>query len=190
MMPMTPTDIALFERPFWFLRHGETDANRLDLIVGSTDLPLNATGRAQAAQAAAVASRLGVDAVYSSALNRARDTANAVAAALGLAVTVVPGLAERSWGSFEGRPRGLRRPGVTPSGAETPEQFTERVLAGLRDIPPTGCPLIVAHSGTYRVLVRLLGVDEPVDPVANARPLRFVAPSAPGQIWTVEPLAG
>mgnify|MGYP003704279353 CR=1 FL=1 len=41
----------LENRPFWFLRHGETDWNAQGLSQGNVDIPLNATGRAQAVAA-------------------------------------------------------------------------------------------------------------------------------------------
>ena len=50
-----------------------------------------------------------------------------------------------------------------------------------------GTPLIVAHSGTYRVLCRLLQLEGPGEAVANCRPVRFVPPARPGGRWSAEP---
>ena len=49
-----------------------------------------------------------------------------------------------------------------------------------------GKPLIVAHSGTFRVLCRTLGVEEPEEQVANCRPVRFTPPAKTGREWTLE----
>lgn len=181
---MTAPALRLFRAPFWFLRHGESEANRLRIIAGSLDVPLNATGRAQAQRAADLVAGLDIAAVYASPLVRAHDTARIVAGPLGLPVTLVPELAERNWGALEGRPRSERVRGVQPPGGETPEAFHARVVRGLARLDGAGTPLIVAHSGIYRVLVRLLGCDEPEEPVENCRPVRF-APAADGTDWCI-----
>src|SRR5207253_1326141 len=120
----------LFDGPFLFLRHGETEVNRLGLIAGSRDVPLNDTGRAQARAAAALLARRGIRAVYSSPLVRARSTAECVAAALELPLVQVRELAERDWGALEGQPRALRRDDATPAGAEELQAFVRRTLEG------------------------------------------------------------
>lgn len=84
------------------LRHGQTDWN-IDLrLQGSTDIPLNDTGRAQAIQAASVLNREDWDVIIASPLSRARDTADIVAKELGMNVVIVPELIERSFGVAEG----------------------------------------------------------------------------------------
>ena len=88
------------------MRHGETDWNRDGLIQGSTDVPLNAAGRAQARDAARVLAGRGITAIWSSPLQRARETAATVAGALGLEVTVEPGLREAGFGTHEGQVMG------------------------------------------------------------------------------------
>ena len=175
--------IPLFRAPFCFLRHGETESNRLKLTAGSTDVALNETGRQQASAAAAALAGRGVDAIYCSPLQRARDTAACVAAAIGLPVTVIDELAERNWGEFEGKPRDLRVRDAKPPGGESPEEFAQRTLAGLARIPGSPFPLLVAHSGTFRVLCHALGIMAAVTPVANAHLLRFEPGAAPGAAW-------
>jgi len=184
---MTPQDaVPLFLSPFIFLRHGETETNRLGLIAGSTEVELNESGRQQAWRAAELLSSRGVDAIYSSTLRRARDTADCVAAVLGLNITFVSELAERSWGELEGRPRELRVREMTPPGGEGPGEFSARTLAGLRKIPRSQLPLIVAHSGTFRVLSSRLGIAMPPEPIQNSQPVRFVPPPVAGARWSLE----
>ncbi|MBI3069262.1 MAG: histidine phosphatase family protein [Betaproteobacteria bacterium] len=186
-MPDT-AGIAILSRPLYFLRHGETENNRLSLIAGSADVELNAAGWEQARAAAEMFEDTGITAVYTSALRRARDTAEIVAQALRMPVVVVPELAERNWGALEGKPRALRVRGVTPPGAETPEAFLERTRRGLARIDAAGMPLLVAHSGTFRVLCRLTSHDEPSLPVPNCRPVRFTPPSTADPRWRVDVL--
>ena len=84
------------------LRHGQTDWN-IDLrLQGSTDIPLNDTGRAQARLAAATLQRGDWDVIIASPLSRAKDTAEIVALELGMSVSIVPELIERSFGAAEG----------------------------------------------------------------------------------------
>ena len=84
------------------LRHGQTDWN-IDLrLQGSSDIPLNETGRNQAAVAGATFSREDWDVIIASPLSRARDTAQIVAHQLNMPVVIVPELVERSFGVAEG----------------------------------------------------------------------------------------
>ena len=62
----------------------------------------------------------------------------------------------------------------------------QRVLRGLAKIDASGLPLVVAHSGVFRVLCRVLGVAESAAPVANALPLRFVPPAQSLAAWRIE----
>ena len=71
---------------FYLVRHGQTDWNRAGKIQGTTDIPLNETGRQQAEQLATVLKeRIGysaetrIDAVYASPLARAFQTAEILA---------------------------------------------------------------------------------------------------------------
>lgn len=182
---MTRAPLPLFRRPFYFLRHGETESNRLETIAGSLDVALNDTGRAQARAAVALVRPLGITRITSSGLQRARETAAILAEALALPHVVAPGLAERGWGALEGKPRSLRVRDAPPADAETYEQFAERTRAALAEVAAEGIPLIVAHSGTYRVLCRLLGLEESAEPVANCRPVRFTPPGHPGGSWVI-----
>jgi len=92
------------------VRHGETDWNLERRIQGSTDIPLNDTGRAQALQAARGlreildgAPHAPAPIVVTSDLSRARETAEIIAAELGLAAPrAYPQLRERAYGQAEG----------------------------------------------------------------------------------------
>lgn len=68
------------------VRHGQTDWNARGLLQGNAEVPLDETGRAQARSLAHAVAGKRVDAVYSSPLSRAYETALAIAEARGLAV--------------------------------------------------------------------------------------------------------
>ena len=97
-------------------RHGETEWNREGRFQGHADPPLNATGRAQAAELAAGLKGVELAAVYSSPLRRALETAELVAAEHGLEPVAVDALREVDVGFWEG----LTRPEVE---ARFPEQL-------------------------------------------------------------------
>lgn len=185
-MGRTP-DLPVLRRAFFFLRHGQTDANLRRIVAGSQDVPLTEVGHEQARAAAFALRTCSITAIYSSALQRARDTAEHVAHELRLPVQVVPELGERNWGALEGKPRNLRLPGITPPGAESAEVFARRVLSGLAKINE-GVPLVVAHAGVFRVLCNTLGIPESAEPVSNAHPIRCLPPDDSHATWRFEPL--
>ena len=95
---------------FYLVRHGQTDWNRAGKIQGTTDIPLNETGRQQAEQLAAVLKeRSGypagtrIDAVYTSPLARAFQTAEILAKEGKLPLRRLTGLRERDFGCWEGK---------------------------------------------------------------------------------------
>lgn len=160
---------------FWFVRHGETEANAAGLVAGSLETPLTAKGRAQAEQVAEALAREPIAAIWSSPRSRARDTAQPVADRLGLAVRCLDELAERHWGEWEGGAlAGLLDRSDTPPGGEPQTDFAQRVLRALDRITAPFPALIVAHGGVGRVICdHLLGAGQ-VGLLANAVPVRFV----------------
>jgi 2,3-bisphosphoglycerate-dependent phosphoglycerate mutase len=92
---MTTSNIIL-------IRHGETAWNAERRLQGHLDIPLNPEGERQAALLAAALAHEPIDLVVSSDLARARQTAQAVADALGLPVEADARLRERCYGGFEG----------------------------------------------------------------------------------------
>ena len=173
MMNRRIDSIALFARPFYYLRHGETESNAAGTIAGSLDVALTPLGREQARLAARALADEPITAIYASPLRRARETAQPIAEALGLPVTILDEIAERNWGDLEGMPRHSHTRGAKPAGGESTESFMDRVLSGFAQIDAQ-VPLVVAHSGVFRVLCRTLRIVETEGPVANCLPLKFV----------------
>jgi len=89
-----------------FARHGQTAPNRDGLVLGRADPELTEEGRRQAARLGEALAGEPVTAILTSPLLRARQTAEAVAAACGVPVTVDERLVEIDWGTWEGRPAG------------------------------------------------------------------------------------
>ena len=157
---MTLTTLAL-------VRHGQTDWNAQRRLQGSTDIPLNDVGRGQARDAVAALSGYEWDAIVSSPLSRAAETANLIAAGLGLSVDRrVPELAERSFGPAEGLQAGpeldgLRTPDGGFRGAESEDEAASRGLAALEALAEEfrgRRVLVVAHGTLLRVsLSRAIG---------------------------------
>lgn len=167
-------------RPFYFLRHGETDWNRERRLQGHIDIPLNATGEAQALSARAIAASLGLKSIAVSSLMRARRTAEIVNDGLGLAITELPDLREFSCGPYEGSTDGTWlddwRADRTVAGPESFPAFRARVLAAMVEALRLDHPvLIVAHGGVFWALQRLLGFTETTH-LANAVIVRFEPP--------------
>jgi broad specificity phosphatase PhoE len=153
-------------------RHGETDWNREGRWQGWADPSLNDIGRAQAQALAEQLRILPFDAVYSSDLARAHETAEIVAAPHAVPVVTDPGLREIDIGSWSGLTRAEideRFPsGERPDG-ETRDEHTERVLEAVERIAranPGRRILLVTHGGTMRALHGHV-TDEPFHPVDN-----------------------
>ena len=151
---------------FALIRHGQTDWNAERRLQGSTDIPLNDVGRGQARDAVAVVSGYAWDAIVSSPLSRAAETADLIAAGLGLPVVRrLPELSERSFGPAEGLQAGpeldaLRIEGGF-RGAESEDEAADRGLTALEALAGEfrgGRVLVVAHGTLLRVsLSRAVG---------------------------------
>jgi broad specificity phosphatase PhoE len=133
------------------VRHGETDWNAEGRLQGHTDRPLNDYGRRQAGALADALAGDSIDAVYSSDLARARETAEILAVRLGLLVSVDAGLREKNWGSWEGLTSEQRQ--TVEYAGESTHAHRERTLASLRAIAerhPGERVLVVTHGGSVR----------------------------------------
>ncbi|WP_043793680.1 histidine phosphatase family protein [Pseudarthrobacter chlorophenolicus] len=160
---------------FALVRHGQTDWNAERRLQGSTDIPLNDVGRGQARDAAAVLSPYEWDAVVSSPLSRAAETADLIAEGLGLTVSRrVPELTERSFGPAEGMQAGpeldaLRIPGGF-KGAESEDEAASRGLAALEALAEefSGQRLLVVTHGTLLRVSLSRAIGETLPSVDNA----------------------
>ena len=146
------------------VRHGETDWNAVGRLQGHTDRPLSDFGRRQARQLAEGLDGDELEAIYSSDLARARETAELVGERLRLPVVLDPDLREKDWGTWEGL-TSVERDRVEFVGEST-QAHQERILGALRRIAeahPDGRVLVVTHGGSMRrVQTAALGWALPV----------------------------
>jgi probable phosphoglycerate mutase len=84
------------------IRHGETAWNAEKRLQGHLDIPLNTEGERQAAALGQALLGEQLDAIFASDLQRALQTAHAIAAPRGMHVHIDAGLRERCFGAFEG----------------------------------------------------------------------------------------
>jgi uncharacterized phosphatase len=164
-----------------FIRHGQTDWNRDGLLQGSSDIPLNDTGRAQARDAFMTLRSRPWDAVVSSPLKRARETAYIIAQGLEIPLgPAYPGLVERDYGSLEGTSAAAaieRWPDREYPGAESLDEVAARgeaALAAIVNDMPDGAVLVVCHGTIIRYTVaRLAGRPVPGIDNGSISLLRF-----------------
>ncbi|WP_029149690.1 histidine phosphatase family protein [Microbacterium indicum] len=149
------------------VRHGETEWNRLGKVQGSSDIPLNDTGRAQAAGAAAALRGGEYELLVASPLSRARETAEIIGSALGLgAPELVPDLRERGYGDAEGMAVGewtALWPGGAVPGIEPREDVVARSARALHEIAERAGerPVIaVAHGAVISSLLRAVSDEQ------------------------------
>lgn len=155
-------------RRIWLVRHGESTWNAKGIVQGQLDPGLSRSGRQQAARCAqTLAAMAKPEALYSSDLRRALQSAAPIAEALGLEVHVEAGLRERSLGDAEGSPSpmlGPERSGIAegrvvdadaaPAGGESVRKLFERAASCAARILSLhgGDVVLVCHGGVVRVL--------------------------------------
>jgi glucosyl-3-phosphoglycerate phosphatase len=158
-------------------RHGQTDFNVERRFQGQTDVPLNALGREQAALAARYLAALRPDAIFSSDLSRAAETAGYLARLTGLDVQFDKDLRERHGGSWEGMTAHEIREQYpesveswNPPDGEPVAAVADRASAALDRIADTltngQLAVVVAHGAALGLgIARVLGIPEELRPL-------------------------
>lgn len=147
----------------YVIRHGQTDWNLKWILQGQNDIPLNDTGRAQAAESRRLVEGVHLDRVIASPLGRAVETARIVTEGRDLPMETDPRLMERGFGSYVGGPwdaaplqqlwtlsedTGLNGTEPLPSMLERVYGFLQETLAA----HPGEDILLVTHGGTARCI--------------------------------------
>lgn len=193
---MTSTQVLL-------IRHGETDWNALGRWQGNAPVPLNEIGLAQARALAQylAAQPQRIDVIYSSPLPRARQSAEAIAEALGLPVRTDDRLREVNTGDWQGLTRAEAEAwdperfaahqadwyNVPIPNGESRRELQVRARAGFDDIiarHPGATIAIVSHGGTLGMLIEsLLGrIERPGLPNTS---ITVLEQTAPGAEWSL-----
>jgi probable phosphoglycerate mutase len=177
---------------FYFVRHGQTDANLNNLAAGSGwDIELNDAGLAQAkalAESASIENCRDVKTICVSPMARAIQTAEAINKILQAPIVIIDELKEWFLGDWE---RGswsdlpsLYAPDTHPPNGESQLAFGMRVKAGLTAaLAHPGPIIIVAHGGVWHAVSRILSL--PKSSIDNCD-LRRVSRSGSDQPWSLE----
>lgn len=153
------------------VRHGETDWNVERRIQGHIDIALNAAGLAQAEATATGLAGLAFDVAYSSDLDRAWQTAQAIGRRQGLEVRRAPGLRERHYGVLQGLTTAeiaaryptsfahymARTPEHNFKSGESLVDFAARIVAAIETLAaayPGKTMLLVSHGGVLDICYR------------------------------------
>lgn len=168
----------------YLVRHGETDWNLSSKIQGQTDIPLNENGRKQARELSGAVRKRGLllDRIYTSRMVRAKETADIVAADLGIEVRTLEGVHEINMGEWEGYTWPevkekffgeygkwyVNRRYQIPPGGESYEQLLCRVVPAMQKAAREGgeACLVVTHSAVIMTLLSYL-YEKPFEDMAK-----------------------
>lgn len=145
------------------VRHGETDWNVKKILQGRADIPLNEKGKEQAKHTRELLKNTHIDAVFSSPLKRARETAEIITEGRGLEIHNDDRLLERDFGEYEGVDKTTfayadlwaYEKNIQYKKAENIRDFFKRIYGFLDEIKakyPDGSVMIVTHGGVTKIV--------------------------------------
>jgi len=155
---------------FYLIRHGESEWNSENRLCGRSDVPLSEPGRRQVKNLAERLKPIPFEALYSSPLERALETARLISESVGLQPIPDPRLVELDYGQWEGRTLAEIRENdpkvfgaweanpaqVAPPGGESGLQAQQRVVSFLDFLAekhPRGQVLVVFHKTVCRLAI-------------------------------------
>lgn len=187
----------------FLIRHGETDFNRDHRLQGTLPVPLNDKGRLQAEALGLYLKHHSIDALFSSPLNRARQTADLIGQALNLAVQDEPRMGEIAFGKYEGltlEQRKTQYPDedrmwksgdmsyIVPEG-ESRRSVQKRMAAAWEDLTSNTdyqTIVLVSHGSALKILLRYMYHYLPDKSLNNTS---ITTLSRFNQIWEIESFA-
>lgn len=179
MRPGKPNESVMSGR-LVVVRHGQTDWNKAGMMQGSSDIPLNDTGRQQAHDAGELLAAQGEQWNYlgASPLSRAQETARIIAEHVGLTrVETLPDVIERSYGEAEGKVLSFedsRHPQDLFEGVEPEENVYRRGVEAFKELilqHPGENLLVVSHGTLIRRALIATTPGDWSDHVPNATPI-------------------
>ena len=142
----------------YVVRHGETEWNAINKVLGRTDMPLNAKGIEQANEIAGSLKGIKIDAFLCSPLCRARQTADAISNVIGIQYKIDDRLIEQDFGGFEGVDRSdaeyqaaKREYFARYPGGESFFDLAARVFPLVKELEGSNA-LLVTHGGICRII--------------------------------------
>jgi len=180
-------------KPFYFIRHGETEWNKRQIIMGSQDIPLNELGIKQSHEASQILDNECFDVIVSSTRIRAQQTAEIIANKTNKLILFEEGLTEIVWGEAEGTSfdptKSIFDDAHKPRGAESFSAFQGRVVSTISSILAMGkLPLVVSHGGVFKALGHYLGYKDLS--ASNCTPFFCKPPSESSSSWLICSLCG
>lgn len=170
--------MELIKKPFYFLRHGETDWNLNGLCMGQQDIPLNERGRKQAENAKQLLN-LPIECIYYSPLKRASETMSIITANNKCPKISSEYLKEWHFGSWEGTvwaQYNIETPEqIVPPNGESRQQFFSRVISGINEsLAKHKKPvLFIGHSGIYWALCYYANNHDSLN-IDHCSPVQFI----------------
>lgn len=175
------------------VRHGETDWNRTLRYQGTSDVPLNALGFAQAKLGGKRLAGERWDAIVASPLIRVMQTAQAISDATGIVeIETDPDLMERRYGEAEGltiEERQERWPNDIWPGLEPPEDLQARAARALNRISASHTGqrvIVVSHGGLINAILYGISDGEVGSGITRILNVSFTRIASDGQTWTIE----
>ena len=142
----------------YVVRHGETEWNAINKVLGRTDIPLNSKGIEQAHEMACSLKGREIDVFLCSPLTRARQTADIISAETGIRYSIDERLIEQDFGAFEGIDRfaaeyqaAKREYFVRYPGGESYFDMAARVFPLIKELQEKNA-LLVTHGGICRII--------------------------------------
>lgn len=160
---------------FYFVRHGESEANRNGVVAGGgCDAPLTDLGRRQAVEAGQKAYELNFHTIYHSPMIRARDTATIINQTKQVPMHLIHDLKEWDLGDWTGINQDeltdlVLNQGLDPVNGETRDAHHDRVEQTILSIlDKEEKPfMIVAHGGTFVAMAERLNIKHDIKSVKN-----------------------
>jgi len=157
---------------FFFIRHGKTLFNKEKRYTGLLNISLSNEGIEEVNRSLPLLEKQNISIIYSSPLLRAMQTAEIIAKHLNIPIVIIDEFKERSFGSFSGKRKLQFKKKYFPDG-QSFYKYKQTTLKGFFRANIYNNSLIVAHSGTYKILAKYYEGRYIKNSIENATPVSF-----------------